>query len=250
MMSSMKFQLYPASLSLASGRALAGCCQLLSPRLHKQRRFASLSVQSENASWSEQFDQSPLTSTAVSSPAIQPLQLVLTPRHIQLLSFFTCTAAISATWLFCSAIPTLLALNKAATSLEKLMDAMREELPETMAAVRLSGMEISDLTMELSDLGQELTQGVRGSTRAVRLAGERLQQLTNIAPSATTQGVTRMQPKTAGPALARSLTGNIREEIVKGRAFFEMLFTLSWYFGLAFKFFKRRAKMGNDGTNI
>lgn len=33
------------------------------------------------------------------------------------------------------------------------MDAAREELPDTMAAIRLSGMEISDLTMELSDLG-------------------------------------------------------------------------------------------------
>lgn len=33
------------------------------------------------------------------------------------------------------------------------MDVVREELPDTMAAVRLSGMEISDLTMELSDLG-------------------------------------------------------------------------------------------------
>lgn len=33
------------------------------------------------------------------------------------------------------------------------MDATKEELPGTMAAVRLSGMEISDLTMELSDLG-------------------------------------------------------------------------------------------------
>lgn len=45
------------------------------------------------------------------------------------------------------------AFKKAAESLEKLMDVMREELPGTMAAVRLSGMEISDLTMELSDLG-------------------------------------------------------------------------------------------------
>lgn len=33
------------------------------------------------------------------------------------------------------------------------MDVTREELPDTMAAIRLSGMEISDLTMELSDLG-------------------------------------------------------------------------------------------------
>ncbi|KAG6400073.1 hypothetical protein SASPL_141561 [Salvia splendens] len=37
--------------------------------------------------------------------------------------------------------------DAAAESLEKLMDATREELSDTMAAVRLSGMEISDLTM-------------------------------------------------------------------------------------------------------
>ncbi|CAH1427822.1 unnamed protein product [Lactuca virosa] len=74
--------------------------------------------------------------------------------------------AISATWLFCSAIPTLLAFKRAAESLEKLLDITREELPDTMADVRLSGMEISDLTMELSDLGQEITQGVKSSIRA------------------------------------------------------------------------------------
>ncbi|KAG6400074.1 hypothetical protein SASPL_141562 [Salvia splendens] len=39
------------------------------------------------------------------------------------------------------------AFKRAAESLEKLMDATREELSDTMAAVRLSGMEISDLTM-------------------------------------------------------------------------------------------------------
>ncbi|KAG6401590.1 hypothetical protein SASPL_138452 [Salvia splendens] len=35
------------------------------------------------------------------------------------------------------------------------MDATREELPDTMAIVRLSGMEISDLTMELNDNGSD-----------------------------------------------------------------------------------------------
>jgi len=77
----------------------------------------------------------------------------------------------------------LKAFKRAAESVEKLMDVAREELPDTMAAVRLSGMELSDLTMELSDLGQGLTQGVRSSTRAVRLAQERLSQMTNMAPS-------------------------------------------------------------------
>ncbi|KAG6390783.1 hypothetical protein SASPL_148528 [Salvia splendens] len=35
------------------------------------------------------------------------------------------------------------------------MDATREELQDTMAAVRLSEMEINDLTMELSDNGSD-----------------------------------------------------------------------------------------------
>lgn len=48
------------------------------------------------------------------------------------------------------------AFKKAAESLEKLLDVTAEELPDTMAAVRLSGMEISDLTMELRDLGLAL----------------------------------------------------------------------------------------------
>ncbi|XP_037495880.1 uncharacterized protein LOC105636534 isoform X2 [Jatropha curcas] len=106
----------------------------------------------------------------------------LSKRHIVMLNVIACAAAISATWLFFSAIPALLAFKRAAESLEKLMDATREELPDTMAAIRLSGMEISDLTMELSDLGQEITQGVRSSTRAVRLAEERLRGLASMTP--------------------------------------------------------------------
>ncbi|KAG6400138.1 hypothetical protein SASPL_141626 [Salvia splendens] len=35
------------------------------------------------------------------------------------------------------------------------MDAMREEMPNTMVAVRLFGMEVIDLTMELSDNGSD-----------------------------------------------------------------------------------------------
>ncbi|XP_016649623.1 PREDICTED: uncharacterized protein LOC103331858 isoform X2 [Prunus mume] len=83
-------------------------------------------------------------------PSASLLQLSewnLTHRHI---------AAVSATWLFCSAITTLQAFKRPIQSLEKLMDVMREELPNTMVVVRLSGMEISDLTMELSDLGLPL----------------------------------------------------------------------------------------------
>ncbi|XP_042028287.1 uncharacterized protein LOC121775293 isoform X3 [Salvia splendens] len=149
----------------------------LSLRLPAPRRFASFTLLSVDNATSEPSAASQLTSTVGSQP-----QLTLSHRHIQFLSLTACATAVSATWLFCAAIPALLAFKRAAESLEKLMDATREELPDTMAAVRLSGMEISDLTMELSDLGQELTQGVRSSTRTVRMAEERWRRLTNMKP--------------------------------------------------------------------
>uniref|UniRef100_A0A3Q7GMA9 Protein MIZU-KUSSEI 1 n=1 Tax=Solanum lycopersicum TaxID=4081 RepID=A0A3Q7GMA9_SOLLC len=212
----------------------------------RQRQLASLSVQSETASSSsEPLVISNLNSTVGSSSAPQLSQWTLTHRHIHILNFIACVAAISATWLFFSAIPTLLdkemftpllkqkkAFRRAAESLEKLMDVTREELPDTMAAVRLSGMEISDLTMELSDIGpylpsQGLTQGVRSSTRAVRLAEERLRQFSSMPQSATAQGLlVPMETRTAGPALAKKVR-DLREGIVKGRQVLQMLFTLT-----------------------
>lgn len=148
------------------------------------RRLAPPRLHSVGPSSSQPLDSSTYTST-VGSPPPPPLisPSSFTRSHLLLLNVIACSVAVSATWLFCSAIPALLAFKRAAESMEKLLDVTREELPGTMAAVRLSGMEISDLTMELSDLGQQLTQGVRGSTRAVRLAEERLRQFTNTSPS-------------------------------------------------------------------
>lgn len=150
-----------------------------------ERRSPLLRLNSVSASSAEPSASSTLTSTVGSPPTPPQLiyQFTFTQRHILVLNVIACSVAVSATWLFISAIPTLLAFKRAAESLEKLLDVTREELPGTMAAARLSGMEISDLTMELSDLGQQITQGVRGSTRAVRLAEERLRQFTNTAPS-------------------------------------------------------------------
>ncbi|XP_065873237.1 uncharacterized protein [Euphorbia lathyris] len=150
-------------------------------------RCTPLSLQSHFDPSSPSPSQPSISSDYISSVGSSPssystLHLPLTQRHLLFLNFIACAAAISATWLFFSAIPTLLAFKRAAESLEKLMDATREELPDTMAAIRLSGMEISDLTMELSDIGQEITQGVRSSTKAVRLAEERLRGFQDMVP--------------------------------------------------------------------
>ncbi|KAF8411550.1 hypothetical protein HHK36_004104 [Tetracentron sinense] len=251
------------------------CKNLLSRRPSDLRlpvlRFSSLSLQSDDdASGSA---PSPLTSSVGSPLSLHLSHWNLNHRHILILNLTACAAAVSATWLFFSAIPTLL---RAAESLEKLLDVTREELPDTMAAVRLSGMEISDLTMELSDLGldlkierfsycksspspiynlvsqtvcflficvcmcsQGITQGVRSSTRAVRLAEDRLRRLTTTTPTALVQEVANPKSVTAGPVLARTARG-LREGIVKGRAILQIFFTLTRFSRLARNYFTSR----------
>ncbi|KAG0449940.1 hypothetical protein HPP92_026995 [Vanilla planifolia] len=173
-------------------------------------------------------NSSSLTAT-VGSPSQSPLlsQWILGPRHIFLLNIIACSVGISASWLLFSAIPTILAFKRAAKSLERLMDVTTEELPDTMAALRLSGMEISELTTELSDLGQEITQGVRSSTRAVRVAEERLRHLTSMLPTVSTQD--RIGPKEEATALAKKAR-ELREGIAKGRLLFGAMLSVSQIF--------------------
>ncbi|KAE8667514.1 hypothetical protein F3Y22_tig00112402pilonHSYRG00168 [Hibiscus syriacus] len=102
-----------------------------------------------------------------------------------LLAFVYCTASVAFTSLVIAAVPTLFAMRRAAVSLSKLADTAREELPSTMAAIRLSGMEISDLILELSDLSQEITDGVNKSAQAVQAAEAGIQQIGSLAQQQT-----------------------------------------------------------------
>ncbi|KAL5062462.1 hypothetical protein RYX36_024199, partial [Vicia faba] len=153
--------------------------------------------------------------------------------------------SIFTTWLFRSAVPTLLAFKKAAESLEKVMDTAREELPDTMSAVRLSTMEISDLTSELSDLGQEVTQGVRSSTRAVRSVEQGLRSLTTMpSSSASLRGMeysSNTEPDSSALAVGRAARG-MRESIIKGRSMLKMFFSLINFSSFALNFLARRGK--------
>ncbi|KAJ6791881.1 Uncharacterized protein M6B38_241775 [Iris pallida] len=180
-----------------------------------------------------------LTSSVGSPPSASISGWNLGQKHILLLNVTACAAAISASWLFFSAIPTLLAFKKAAESMEKLLDVTTEELPDTMAAVRLSGMEISDLTMELSDIGQEITQGVRSSTRAVRLAEDRLRRLTTMAPTVQMQGQAPQRDEKEGPVLAKTAR-NLREGIMKGRAVLGVIFSITQFSRWALNFVASR----------
>ncbi|CAI7859466.1 unnamed protein product, partial [Closterium sp. NIES-53] len=101
------------------------------------------------------------------------------------LGFVACSITAALSVMLVAAVPALLAIRKAAQALERLAEVAREEVPGTMAAVRLSGMEMSDLSMELSDLSQEISQGIRNSARAVRLAEDGLRRVGSLAASRT-----------------------------------------------------------------
>ncbi|KAG8648057.1 hypothetical protein MANES_09G144700v8 [Manihot esculenta] len=123
-------------------------------------------------------------------------KLSLSDQALFLLSFIACTA-----------------MRRAATSLSKLADTAREELPSTMAAIRLSGMEISDLTLELSDLSHEIADGVNKSAQAVQAAESGIRQIGTLAHQHTMSMIQEraslpiisLQPVVAGAAKKTSL---------------------------------------------
>ncbi|KAJ4957216.1 hypothetical protein NE237_013999 [Protea cynaroides] len=121
-----------------------------------------------------------------SFPTFVPVtKLSLSDQAFFLLAFIACTTSVAFISLVIAAVPTLYAMGRAATSLSKLADTAREELPSTMAAIRLSGMEISDLTLELSDLSQEISDGVNKSAQAVQAAEAGIRKIGSLARQQT-----------------------------------------------------------------
>ncbi|MCS6791074.1 MAG: DUF948 domain-containing protein [Oscillatoriaceae bacterium SKW80] len=69
--------------------------------------------------------------------------------------------AVSLTAVLVAALPALHEIARAARSVEKLADTLRRELPPTLEAIRLTGMEISDLT-------DDINEGVNSATEIVK----------------------------------------------------------------------------------
>ncbi|KAI3960845.1 hypothetical protein MKW92_026687 [Papaver armeniacum] len=131
-------------------------------------------------------------------PMILPISK-LNNQVFFLLAFIAATTSIAFTSLVVAAVPALYAMGRAAISLSKLADTARDELPSTMAAIRLSGMEISDLTLELSDLSQEISDGVNKSAQAVQAAEAGIRQVGTIAKQ---QAVSMIQERANLPVIS------------------------------------------------
>jgi uncharacterized protein YoxC len=69
--------------------------------------------------------------------------------------------AVSLTAVLIAALPALQELARAARSAEKLFDTLNRELPPTLESIRLTGLEISDLT-------DEVNEGVRSAAQVVK----------------------------------------------------------------------------------
>lgn len=69
--------------------------------------------------------------------------------------------AVSLTAVLIAALPALHELARAARSAEKLFDTLRREFPPTLEAIRLTGLEISELT-------DDLNEGVKSASGVVK----------------------------------------------------------------------------------
>lgn len=75
--------------------------------------------------------------------------------------------AVSLTAVLVAALPALQELARAARSAEKLFDTLRRDLPPTLEAIRLTGLEISDLTDDVS-------QGVQSAAHVAQQVDQSL----------------------------------------------------------------------------
>lgn len=84
--------------------------------------------------------------------------------------------AVSLTAVLVALIPAVLEISRAARSAEKLFDTLRREFPPTLEAIRLTGLEISELTDDLNDGVNSATEVVRQVDRSLSDARKQAQK--------------------------------------------------------------------------
>jgi len=118
--------------------------------------------------------------------------------------------AVSLTAVLVAALPALQELARAARSVEKLADTLRRELPPTLESIRLTGLEISDLSNDMNEgvksagqVVQQVDQSIKGaknqskkaqvSSRSV-VAGVKAAWKTWRNPAASRRSLDRLPP--------------------------------------------------------
>lgn len=122
-----------------------------------------------------------------------------------LLGVGACVAGVGIFILLIAALPALFALKRCIQAVELLVHELKHEVPDTAAALRLSGLEIADAVEEVSALGSDLTQGVRASARALVSVEQGMRNSVSIAEQAVSSymvpGLKKVLPETRGLCL-------------------------------------------------
>ncbi len=85
--------------------------------------------------------------------------------------------ALSLTVVLVTALPAFWELAKAARSAEKLFDTLNQELPPTLEAIRLTGLEITDLTAEVGGGVQSATEVIKQVDQSILVAKAQAQKV-------------------------------------------------------------------------
>ncbi|KAL6193517.1 hypothetical protein ACLB2K_034601 [Fragaria x ananassa] len=101
------------------------------------------------------------SSSSETAPSVQPVRTLRIRPSPELglssLLFVLSTAFAALLSLAIFSIPTINALRKLATSMEKLSHVVSQEVPGTLLSLKLSGLEVNDLTKQLTSIRQMIS---------------------------------------------------------------------------------------------
>ena len=110
--------------------------------------------------------------------------------------------AVSLTAVLVTLIPAVQALARAARSVEKLADTLSREFPPTLEAIRLTGLEISELTDDVSDGVQSAGEVVKQVDRSIGSAKKQAQNVQVTTRSVVTGIQTAWKTLTRKPPIS------------------------------------------------
>jgi uncharacterized protein YoxC len=116
--------------------------------------------------------------------------------------------AVSLTAVLVTLIPAVQALTRAARSMEKLADTLCRELPPTLDAIRLTGLEISELTDDVSEGVQSAGDVVKQVDRSLGTAKKQAQNVQVTTRSVVTGIKAAWKTLTRKPISGRSRGGD------------------------------------------
>jgi len=106
-------------------------------------------------------------STSQSPPSALSSNSSMVSQLVFSLSVVACALSVAMAGLLITFIPAIKSMKQAAEEIAFLARTLREEMPDTLATLRLSGVEISDCVEEIGELSNDLTRGLRTSARTI-----------------------------------------------------------------------------------